>query len=117
MIHGDSFVLQVQRHPWQMAALYMRFTAPTNAPFVHGNLADPPPIPHPPRPQVPPEAWGGNVVSLTQVDDFTAYVKANGGAGMMIWSLGKPGSPSPGEITNHMCTGLGLGSCSVPLPT
>ena len=65
---------------------------------------------------MPPEAWGGNVVTLDQVDDFTAYVIANNGSGMMIWSLEKPGTPSATNITNHMCTGLGLSNCTAPLP-
>jgi hypothetical protein len=66
---------------------------------------------------VPPEAWGGNVVTLPQVDDFTAYVKANGGAGMMIWSLEKQGTPNPTSIVNRMCLGLGLSNCDTPLPS
>ena len=61
--------------------------------------------PSPPYPPPPP-----------QVDDFTAYVIANNGSGMMIWSLEKPGTPSATNITNHMCTGLGLSNCTAPLP-
>jgi hypothetical protein len=81
--------------------------------------ADPSPSPAclSPGPQVPPEQWGGNTLTLAQVDEFTAYVKANGGAGMMIWALkGKQGPPSPGDVTARMCAGLGLADCAVPLP-
>lgn len=37
--------------------------------------------------QVPPEAWGGHVITLAEAQDTTAYVKAAGGDGMMLWSL------------------------------
>lgn len=54
--------------------------------------------------EVPPEAWGGNVVTLDQVRTFASYVKANGGAGMMMWSLNKPGTPSAKDIAATVCT-------------
>jgi hypothetical protein len=75
-----------------------------------------PPAPLPSPQQVPPEAWGGNVVTLAQVDDLTAYAKANGGSGMMIWSLHKKGTPSAQDILTHACTGLGGANCAAALP-
>jgi chitinase len=66
--------------------------------------------------EVPPEAWGGNVVTLAQVDDYAAYTKAQGGAGMMIWSLHKKGTPSAQDILTHACTTLGMTGCTSPLP-
>jgi hypothetical protein len=65
---------------------------------------------------VPPEAWGGNVVTLPQVDDLAAYTKANGGSGIMIWSLHKKGTPSAQDILTRACAGLGGANCAAPLP-
>ncbi|KAI8475983.1 MAG: glycoside hydrolase superfamily [Monoraphidium minutum] len=66
--------------------------------------------------EVPPEAWGGNVVTLDQVADLSAYTMANGGNGMMIWSLHKGGSPSAQAILTKACTVLGMAGCTAPLP-
>jgi len=66
--------------------------------------------------EVPPEAWGGNVVTLAQVQEFSAYQKANGGRGMMLWSLHKKGSPSAAAMSNTVCTTLGMANCNVALP-
>jgi chitinase len=67
--------------------------------------------------EVPPEAWGGNVVTLEQVTNIATYVRANGGAGMMLWSLHKKsGAPGPQAITQQVCTTYAMGGCSAALP-
>ena len=66
--------------------------------------------------EVPPEAWGGNVITLAEVQQRAAFVKGVAQkAGMMVWSLHKPGSPSAAQMFNAICTTLGLSSCSTPL--
>lgn len=37
--------------------------------------------------EVPPEAWGGHVITVAECQDLAAYVRSAGGDGMMIWSL------------------------------
>jgi chitinase len=66
--------------------------------------------------EVPPEAWGGNVLTLTQVEQIATYTRANGGAGMMLWSLHKGGTPSATAIAQKVCTLYGMFGCSLPLP-
>jgi len=66
--------------------------------------------------QVPPEAWGGNVVTLTQVEDYATYTKSQGGSGMMIWSLNKRGTPSAQDILTRACTVQGQSGCTTALP-
>ena len=68
--------------------------------------------------QVPPEAWGGHVITLEEAHNITAYVRANGGDGMMLWSLQKGGSPSAQALSTVVCNGLGMGGaagCSAPI--
>jgi hypothetical protein len=65
---------------------------------------------------VPPEGYGDNVVTLDQVDSFSAYVRANGGSGMMLWSLQSQGTPSATQITQHACAAMGMAGCAAPLP-
>lgn len=65
--------------------------------------------------EVPPEAWGGHVLTLPEVAQIADYLKAHGGNGMMLWSLQKPGSPSPAAISNVICNKFSLGACSTPL--
>ncbi|GBF95961.1 chitinase [Raphidocelis subcapitata] len=66
--------------------------------------------------EVPPEAWGGNIVTLNQVSDFAKYVRTNGGAGMMLWSLHKKGTPSAQGILTRSCTVMNMTSCSTLIP-
>ena len=66
--------------------------------------------------EVPPEAWGGNVVTVAQVADYASYAKAQGGAGMMVWSLHKKGTPSTQAILTQACTTQGMAGCTAPLP-
>ena len=68
--------------------------------------------------EVPPEAWGGHVITLEEARDIAAYVKAKGGAGLMIWSLQKPGTPSAQALSTTICSTLGMGGaagCSAPI--
>lgn len=37
--------------------------------------------------EVPPEAWGGHVITVAEAQNITSYIKSHGGDGMMIWSL------------------------------
>lgn len=70
--------------------------------------------------QVPPEAWGGNVVTLPQVTQYSNFARDNAGGaqyGIMLWSLHKTaGCPNSQLITQAVCTAYNLGSCSTPLP-
>ncbi|KAH7620133.1 hypothetical protein NADE_008407 [Nannochloris sp. 'desiccata'] len=67
--------------------------------------------------QVAPEAWGGHVISLYEVNDLSTFVKAQNGAGMMMWSLQKQAGEGPTgqEIASTACLKLGLNQCSCPL--
>eukprot|EP00887_Chlorella_sp_A99_P003179 scaffold9.g3179.t1 len=65
--------------------------------------------------EVPPEAWGGHVTSITEVNSICSYVKAHGGNGLMLWSLQKGGTPSAADISAAACTCLGLPSCGTRL--
>jgi chitinase len=60
--------------------------------------------------EVPPEAWGGYVSDAADVQARADYAVANGGAGLMLWSLQKPGTPSPKTVASIACTKFG--SCS-----
>ena len=67
--------------------------------------------------EVAPEAWGGHVTSLPEVNNLTSFVKAQGGAGMMMWSLQKQAGigPSGQSIASTACLKLGSSQCSCPL--
>ena len=65
---------------------------------------------------MPPEAWGGNVVTIAQVQDYAAYTQAQGGSGMMLWSLHKKGTPSAQSILTQACTTMGMAGCTTPIP-
>ena len=65
---------------------------------------------------MPPEAWGGNVQTLADVTKNSAYVRANGGAGAMVWSLHKKGTPSAQSITTTACQAMGMTGCTAALP-
>ena len=69
------------------------------------------------------EAWGGHVTSLAEVSSLADYVVAQGGAGLMLWSLQKPADAGPTglAISQLACAKLGLQRCSCafncpPLP-
>ena len=60
--------------------------------------------------EVPPEAWGSYVSDNADVMARADFVLQNGGAGLMIWSLQKPGTPSPKTMASIACTKFG--TCS-----
>jgi chitinase len=77
--------------------------------------------------EVPPEAWGGHVYSVSQVKQLaqavvnTATLQHTSPA-MMLWSLQKqpsgtpsPSNPSAQMMATEICTDLGLSNCSAPL--
>jgi len=66
--------------------------------------------------EVPPEAWGGNIVTLSDVQAYSQYVKNNGGSGMMIWSLHKKGTPSANSFGHQICQTYDMAECQVTLP-
>jgi hypothetical protein len=65
----------------------------------------------------PPEARGGHVLTLSEVDDLTNYLIKNGGEGAFLGSLLKPGSTAvnPQTVSSRVCQLLGLGDCTAPL--
>lgn len=65
--------------------------------------------------QVPPEAWGGHVITVAEAQETAAYLRQNGGDGMFIWSLQKSGTPSAQTLSTTICNSLSLGGCSTPL--
>lgn len=68
--------------------------------------------------EVAPEAWGGHVTSITEVNDLANYVKQANGGGMMLWSVQKsaqPGTPTADEISKAICTNLGMTNCNCGL--
>ena len=72
--------------------------------------------------EVPPESWGGHVLTLTELNSLTSFVNQNDGAGMMIWSLQKKPSgtasssnPSADMISQGICSSFNLGNCTQSL--
>ena len=67
--------------------------------------------------EVPPEAWGGQGITVAEAQSTASYLTAHGGKGMFIWSLQKSGTPSAQTLSTTICTSLGLANCNAPLPT
>jgi chitinase len=65
--------------------------------------------------EVPPESWGGHVITVAELQETAAHIKANGGDGMMLWSLQKSGSPSGQTLSTAACNALGMGGCASPI--
>jgi chitinase len=63
--------------------------------------------------EVPPEAWGGHVETLPEIDALAGAVVSSGGAGLMLWSLQKAGPAQ--QFATEACSQLGLGNCAAPL--
>ena len=71
--------------------------------------------------EIPPEAWGGNILNIDQLTQFSKYVKgkydSNRQTGMMLWSLNKNGTPSPSDVLKTACSVLEVeGGCAGTLP-
>jgi chitinase len=72
--------------------------------------------------EVPPEAWGGHVTNVTEVDALADAVVSKQAAGMMLWSLEKkpngavsPTNPDAQTLASAICTKLAMGNCAAPL--
>jgi chitinase len=63
--------------------------------------------------EVPPEAWGGHVETLSEIDALADAVNSSGAAGLMLWSIQKEGPTQ--QFATEMCTKLGLSSCATPM--
>jgi hypothetical protein len=74
--------------------------------------------------EVPYEAWPSSsdpkmhAYTIAEAQDLADYVTANGGNGMMLWSLLKApdgGYAGPQAFSQAMCKSLGLGGCDAVL--
>ncbi len=63
--------------------------------------------------EVPPEAWGGHLETVGEIDTLAAAVNGSGAAGLMLWSIQKPGPAQ--QFATEMCVKLGLASCNTPM--
>jgi len=72
--------------------------------------------------EIPPEAWGGHVYTMSQVGRLGDFVNQNGGAGLMVWSLHqKPNgdvnanNPNARMVAQSACRKFNLGNCDAGL--
>ena len=63
--------------------------------------------------EVPPEAWGGHVYTISEIDSLADAVSSSNAAGLMLWSIQKSGAAQ--QFATEMCTKLGLGNCSTSM--
>ena len=63
--------------------------------------------------EVPPEAWGGHITTVAEIDTLANAVNAGNAAGLMLWSIQKPGPAQ--QFATEMCLKLNLGGCSTPM--
>jgi chitinase len=63
--------------------------------------------------EVPPEAWGGHVYTVAEIDTLADAVNQSNAAGLMLWSIQKAGPVQ--SFATEMCARLALGNCSAPL--
>jgi chitinase len=63
--------------------------------------------------EVPPEAWGGHIETVAEIDTLASAVNGTGAAGLMLWSIQKPGPAQ--QFATEMCLKLGLASCNTPM--
>jgi chitinase len=63
--------------------------------------------------EVPPEAWGGHIETVAEIDTLANAVNASGAAGLMLWSIQKPGPAQ--QFATEMCSKLSLGGCNTPM--
>ena len=56
---------------------------------------------------------GGHVETVGEIDTLADAVNASGAAGLMLWSLQKPGPAQ--QFATEMCSKLGLTDCAAPL--
>lgn len=68
--------------------------------------------------EIPPEAWGGNVLTLPMLHDYNTHFRAAGAQGVMLWALQKGGSSggvTAQAVAQAVCVAWELGDCSQPL--
>jgi chitinase len=72
--------------------------------------------------EIPPEAWGGHVYTMSQVGRLGDFVNNNGGSGLMVWSLHqKPkgnvnaNNPNARMVAQSACRKFGLGNYQADL--
>jgi chitinase len=65
--------------------------------------------------EVPPEAWGGHVATLAEIDTLAAAVASSHAAGLMLWSLQKSDGPTQ-QFSTEICNQLGLSHCTDLIP-
>jgi len=63
--------------------------------------------------EVPPEAWGGHVYTISEIDSLADAVSSSNAAGLMLWSIQKSGATQ--QFATEMCTKLALGNCSTSM--
>ena len=63
--------------------------------------------------EVPPEAWGGHLETVGEIDTLADAVNGSNAAGLMLWSIQKPGPAQ--QFATEMCSKLGLAGCAVPM--
>lgn len=52
--------------------------------------------------EVPPEAWGGHVLTTDEIKKIVAFAKTEKNTGICIWSIQKQGTPSSSDILSHV---------------
>jgi len=68
--------------------------------------------------EVPPEAWGGYVLTVSDATKFATYVQSKGtNGGMFIWSFEKTqGSTTANTFLQPICQLYGYSTCSQAIP-
>ena len=67
--------------------------------------------------EVPPEAWGGYVLTVDDSLKYANHVKSNNGSGMFIWSLEKAGGGSNAyTFLGPICKLYGYSNCDQQIP-
>jgi chitinase len=66
--------------------------------------------------QVPPEGWGGHVLTLDEVRLLANFIKTQKGAGICIWAIQKQGEPSSASILEAIKQVLGQPTPILPAP-
>lgn len=69
--------------------------------------------------EIPNEAWGDNILTVSQGLDYANYVATQGGGGVMLWSLNKLSNVN-GENANDylkpICNSYGFSNCAKDIP-
>ena len=66
--------------------------------------------------EIPPEAWGGHVLTVDEAINDATFVLKQGGGGVFFWAIQK--APELGsQIMGKVCELYGLEDCSMQLPS